>query len=34
MMAEPIRALELDYPMIQFLIKINTPYYSGAIGHI
>ena len=34
MMAEPIRALELHYPMIQFLLKINTPYYSCAIGHI
>ena len=23
MMAKPIRALELDYPMIQFLITVN-----------
>ena len=33
-MAEPIRALELHYPMIRFLIKINVyaeHLYSGSL---
>ena len=28
MMAKPIRAVELDYPMIQFLIIVNKTYTS------
>ena len=28
MMAKPIRAVELDYPMIQFLIIVNKNYTS------
>ena len=28
MMAKPMRAVELDYPMIQFLIIVNKNYTS------
>ena len=33
MMAKPIRALELHYPMIQFLIK-NYIYTTSTVQHI